>query len=396
MSHIFDALQRSEAERAGREPAGKGSPGFSLATELLETVERERRGVRLVDTVLVDTVPADNELANQARAAQPNSLDQFPSLPVSILPHSRLVSVGEEESLGAEKFRFLAVRLRQMRQSRPLKKVLITSTIPQEGKSTVAANLACTLARRKQHKTLLLEGDLRRPTVAQKFGLGKVPGLSEWLRGESESMNVYRLEALGLWVLPAGSAPENPLELMQSGKLSPLMEQLSAWFDWIVIDSPPVLPLADTSMWARMADGILLVTRRSITEKKQLQRGLEALEPAKLLGALVNSSTDAAHSDYYQRYGAATSSSLNLPVRRSSGCKAGVRRLFQFSIPPTETWKQFANAVASAPRSGAEGVIHEGTTFQSGIALEPARGGTGVDCGSQHIKGGSISPGDLA
>lgn len=313
MSHIFDALQRSEAERAGREPAGKGSPGFSLATELLETVERERRGVRLVDTVLVDTVPADNELANQARAAQPNSLDQFPSLPVSILPHSRLVSVGEEESLGAEKFRFLAVRLRQMRQSRPLKKVLITSTIPQEGKSTVAANLACTLAKRKQHKTLLLEGDLRRPTVAQKFGLGKVPGLSEWLRGESESMNVYRLEALGLWVLPAGSAPENPLELMQSGKLSPLMEQLSAWFDWIVIDSPPVLPLADTSMWARMADGILLVTRRSITEKKQLQRGLEALEPAKLLGALVNSSTDAAHSDYYQRYGAATSSSPESP-----------------------------------------------------------------------------------
>jgi capsular exopolysaccharide synthesis family protein len=316
MSHIFDALQRSEAERAGREPAGKDSPRFSLATELLETVERERRGVRLVDTVLVDAVPADNELANHARAVQPNSLDQFPSLPVSILPHSRLVSVAEEESLGAEKFRFLAVRLRQMRQSRPLKKVLITSTIPQEGKSTVAANLACTLAKRKQHKTLLLEGDLRRPTVAQKFGLGKVPGLSEWLRGESESMNVYRLEALGLWVLPAGSAPENPLELMQSGKLSPLMEQLSAWFDWIVIDSPPVLPLADTSMWARMADGILLVTRRSITEKKQLQRGLEALEPAKLLGALVNSSTDAAHSDYYQRYGAATSSSPESPRKK--------------------------------------------------------------------------------
>jgi capsular exopolysaccharide synthesis family protein len=220
------------------------------------------------------------------------------------------VSVGEEESLGAEKFRFLAVRLRQLRQTRPLKKVLITSTIPQEGKSTVAANLACTLARRKQHKTLLIEGDLRRPTVAQKFGLGRVPGLSEWLRGESETMNIYRLEALGLWVLPAGSAPENPLELMQSGKLSPTMEQLTAWFDWIIIDSPPVLPLADTSIWARLADGILLVTRKGITEKQQLQRGLEALEPAKLLGALVNGSTDAAHSDYYQRYGPAASPTL--------------------------------------------------------------------------------------
>jgi capsular exopolysaccharide synthesis family protein len=164
------------------------------------------------------------------------------------------------------------------------------------------------LARRKQHKTLLLEGDLRRPTVAQKFGMGNVPGLSEWLRGETDSMNIYRLEALGLWVLPAGSAPENPLELMQSGKLSLLMDQLTASFDWIVIDSPPVLPLADTSLWARLADGILLVTRKSVTEKQQLLRGLEALERSKLLGALVNGSTDAAHSDYYQRYGPAVSS----------------------------------------------------------------------------------------
>ena len=89
---------------------------------------------------------------------------------------------------------------------------------------------------------------------------------------------------------------------MQSGKLSPLMEQLEAWFDWIVIDSPPVLPLADTSLWSRLADGILLVTRPGVTQKKQLQRGLAALETKKLLGALVNGSTDMAHSDYYQRY----------------------------------------------------------------------------------------------
>jgi Mrp family chromosome partitioning ATPase len=85
------------------------------------------------------------------------------------------------------------------------------------------------------------------------------------------------------------------------------MDQLTEWFDWIVIDSPPVLPLADTSIWARLADGILLVTRKGITEKDQLQRGLEALERSKLLGGLVNGSTDAAHSDYYQRYGPAAS-----------------------------------------------------------------------------------------
>ena len=128
------------------------------------------------------------------------------------------------------------------------------------------------------------------------------PGLCEWLSGKTENINIYRLESLGLWILPAGSAPQNPLELMQSGKLPSLMEQLESWFDWIVIDSPPVLPLADASIWSRLSDGILLVTRKGITEKQQLQRGIEAIERSKLLGALVNSSSNVAHSDYYQRY----------------------------------------------------------------------------------------------
>ncbi len=303
MSHIFDALQRSEVEQSDESKLSEAT--FSVATQLLEAAERKRRAA------YGSSNNGSNGASAAAAAVAPSeslgAVEAFPSLPVSILTSSRLVSVGEEGSLGAEKFRFLAVRLRQMRQNRPLQKVLITSTIPQEGKSTVAANLACTLARRRPHKTLLIEGDLRRPTVAQRFGLGPVPGLCEWLRGETASKNIYRLEGLGLWILPAGSAPENPLELMQSGKLSQLMTDLTASFDWIVIDSPPILPLADTSIWSRMADGILLVTRKSITEKSQLRRGIEALERGKLLGALVNGSTDAAHSDYYQRYGPATS-----------------------------------------------------------------------------------------
>jgi capsular exopolysaccharide synthesis family protein len=311
MSHIFDALQRSEAEQSGTEsPLAEST--FPVATDLLELAERKRRtkGGSVTDRQMARQELDRRDIDGQEsyRQEPPTVIDQFPSLPVSIPPDSRLVSVGEEESLGAEKFRFLAVRLRHLRQSRPLKKVLITSTIPQEGKSTVAANLACTLAKRKQHKTLLLEGDLRRPAVAAKFGLPTVPGLCEWLRGETESKNIYRLDPLSLWILPAGSAPENPLELMQSGKLPALMEELTAWFDWIVIDSPPVLPLADTSLWVRQTDGILLVTRKGITEKQQLQRGLEALERSKLLGALVNGSTDTVHSDYYLRYGPATSS----------------------------------------------------------------------------------------
>ncbi len=292
MSRIFDALQRAESEGAGA-----GSPTFSLATDLLQAAEQKMRP----SSPMVERPGAPDSI-DTAQPALPEFLEHCPVLPVCITQESRLVALGKEESLGAEKFRFLAVRLRQLRQTRPLKKILITSTIPQEGKSTVAANLACTLARRKQHKTLLLEGDLRRPTVTEKFGLGRIPGLCDWLSGQTESPNICRLESLGLWVLPAGSAPQNPLELMQSGKLPALMDQLQAWFDWIVIDSPPVLPLADASIWSRLSDGILLVTRNGTTEKKQLQRGLEALEKSKLLGALVNSSENAAHSDYYQRY----------------------------------------------------------------------------------------------
>jgi capsular exopolysaccharide synthesis family protein len=334
MSHIFDALQRSESELSGMEASS-----FAVATELLQAAEEKMRvaagndraagnGLELsgfenlgvehpglehpgLDLPSPDR-PSTDRAGSDPHPRFPADLEQCPCLSVAVPADSRLVSIEKEESLGAEKFRFLAVRLRQLRQTRPLKKVLITSTIPQEGKSTVAANLACTLARRRPQKVLLLEGDLRRPTLATRFGLGRVAGLSEWFRSEGTAMNIYRLDGLGLWVMPAGHAPENPLELMQSGKLTPLMEQLTAWFDWIVIDSPPVLPLADTSIWGRLADGIVLVTRPGVTEKQQLQRGLATLEKSKLLGALVNSSHDAAHSDYYQRYGPLASPSRSL------------------------------------------------------------------------------------
>jgi capsular exopolysaccharide synthesis family protein len=228
----------------------------------------------------------------------------FPSLEVHVGPSSRLVYFTEPDGLAAEKFRFLGLRLRQLQQKRPLKKVLITSTVPKEGKSVVAANLACTLARRQQQKTLLVDGDLRKPQLAQQFGLGKVPGLSDWLQQPLGPVtNVYCLESAGLWILPAGSTPKNPLELLQTSALSVLMEQLAARFDWIVIDSLPVLPLADTSVWLRLVDGVLLVARRGTSEKKQLKKGLEALDQSKLLATLINCSTDVAHGYYYYHRG---------------------------------------------------------------------------------------------
>ena len=302
MSRIFEALQRSESERSGVTSAPP-----ALATELLQAVEREASVPAPQDLPANELAPHDfseKEFAENDFAE--GDLRQFQSLPVSLPADSKLICLTAPESLGAEKFRFLGVRLRQLQHSRPLKKLLITSTIPEEGKSTVSANLATILARKQQPKVLLLDGDLRRPSLCKQFGLGKLPGLSEWLLGEPRPIeHIYRLEGPNLWFLPAGRPPENPLELMQSGRLSRLMEQLTAWFDWIIIDSPPVLPLADTSVWGRLADGILLVTREGTTKRRQLQRGLQALEESKVLGAVVNSSASTDHTNYYYRYGPA-------------------------------------------------------------------------------------------
>jgi capsular exopolysaccharide synthesis family protein len=317
MSRIFEALQRSESERSGTPLAPS-----ALATELLRAVEREASDLapkdspanELAGNDFAETEFATNDLADEDFTN--SDLSHFQSLPVSLPPDSKLICLTAQESLAAEKFRFLGVRLRQLQQTRLLKKLLITSTIPEEGKSTVSANLATILARKQQPKILLLDGDLRRPSQSKQFGLSKLPGLSEWLLGEPCPIkHIYRLEGPNLWFLPAGRPPENPLELMQSGRLSKLMEQLTAWFDWIIIDSPPVLPLADTSVWARLADGILLVTREGTTKRRLLQRGLQALEQSKVLGAVVNSSASTDHTNYYTRYGPAATRRAEVPEK---------------------------------------------------------------------------------
>lgn len=320
MSQIFDALQRSEAER------GRETGADSRATEILKRAERETFASRastaqadawttplvseteiaVAEPVVQAEVPIAAVLKTTIAAAPPAERIEGPSqcevLKITPPVESHLVSLPDSESPANEAFHLLGVRLRHMRRQRPLKKVLITSSIPQEGKSMVAANLACTLALRSQQRVLLLEGDVRRPTQSKIFGLPNRPGVCEWLSGERALTNcMYRLEGPGIWMLPAGVSTGNSLELLQSGRAIPLMEQLTDWFDWVVIDSPPILPLADTSVWTNMADGILLVSRQGVTQKKQLKRGLEALGNQKVIGAVLNSAKSVAHTDYYYR-----------------------------------------------------------------------------------------------
>jgi len=224
MSHIFDALQKSAAEQGDFE-----APSAAPASELLEATERRVAAAR-AKTGVPDSRPAAAELdamaamrkavdsaaaevrrepsafGESAAATRPTDpFSQFRPLRVRVPLQSRIVCITEKDSLAAEKFRYLGVRLRHLQQSRPLKKLLITSTISQEGKSTVAANLACALARRTLQKTLLVDGDLRRPTVGRLFDLGKVSGFSDWLQGDcGGGGSIYHLEEAGLFVcLPA-------------------------------------------------------------------------------------------------------------------------------------------------------------------------------------------------
>jgi len=319
MSYIFDALQRSEAERA------KANERRSLAAvELLERAEREaaaQRGSESLEEqsteavtdhqgpllsgdgfglgpIEADSIAITNALQDEQKR---EIFSQFKALDVLPSRHSRLVCIGDNNSPATEAFHLLGVRLRNLRREREFKTLLITSTVPKEGKSVVAANLSCTLGSGARQKVLLLEGDVRLPAQSEIFGLAQVPGLCNYLLGKrSLTASLYHLPKAGIWILPAGESRGDPRELLQSPNLPALMTTLNSLFDWIVIDSPPVLPLVDASIWARLADGILIVARHGTTSKRKLQKGFEALDPNKMIGALLNSSKSSSDSyDYY-------------------------------------------------------------------------------------------------
>ncbi len=294
MSNIFEALQRAETERAG----GSLAKNADSVADLLQVIEQE-----------IERKQSLSELPPPAKPGSPQA-ETFASAKV-LLPapaaDARLVCLTDQGGLAAEKFRVLGLKLRNLRERRKLQRIVVTSTAPEEGKSLVAANLALNQSRSKVLKTLLLDGDLRRPSLSSRFGFDRsLPGLSECLRGERHlSEVVYKLDGSGLWFLPAGRAPENPLDLMQSGRLPELLDRLGEFFDWIVIDTPPVVPVADTTFWMKLADGVLVVIREGVSEKKAVQRALDTFDRAALLGVVVNSCSRSDHTYYYSRYGQA-------------------------------------------------------------------------------------------
>jgi capsular exopolysaccharide synthesis family protein len=308
MSKIFEALQRSIAERNSL-PLSEAP---DIATELLQETEEWQLSVsEKADLPFFDAPASATEPIHETEKTA--SIESCSALIPNPSPESRVVAITEPGGIAAEKFRLLAVRLRNLKQKRELKRVLVTSALPDEGKSVMAMNLACTLARYKQLRVLLVEGDMRRPKIQSNLGLPPMKGLSEWLRSDlpiSEVIYHVNSPGLNLWLLPAGEPISDPVELMQSGRLAAVLDRLTEWFDWIIIDSTPILPVADTGVWARLSQGILMVVREARTEKRQLRKALDALESSTLLGVILNSSSNNEHKSYYTYYGASRTDAI--------------------------------------------------------------------------------------
>jgi receptor protein-tyrosine kinase len=134
------------------------------------------------------------------------------------------------------------------------------------------------------------------------LGIKSLPGIGEWASdNESITKFMYRFDDLQFWILPAGSAPENPVNILQSSRFLDLYKQLSTNFDWIIIDAPPLLPMADVSFWSRQADGLLLVVREGATPKNILKKGIETLDNPKVVGVVLNDAQEV-ESSYYSHY----------------------------------------------------------------------------------------------
>jgi capsular exopolysaccharide synthesis family protein len=191
-----------------------------------------------------------------------------------------------------------------MRRQYQLNSVQVTSSVINEGKSFVAANLAVTLAKYSGSKTLLIEGDLHRPTLASMLGLKDLQGLSEWWSGRNQDLSRFlvRLTGTALWFLPAGKACDRPSEILRSAQLAEAFAQFASRFDWIVVDSTPMLPVIDANLWSRLVDGTLLVVREGVAPLKALKNGLQSLDNPKLIGVVINEASEFDQVDYDGQY----------------------------------------------------------------------------------------------
>jgi protein-tyrosine kinase len=273
-------------------------------SRLYETLRRmEMQHGKSDPSQIASLQPVD--LINSAMA-HPAEMEGTLTAKVVVNVKTRLVALTDPRGLGAEKFRALVTRLEHQRKERELKSLQITSAVSNEGKSLVTGNLAVTIAKHTGARVLVVEGDLHRPTLASLFGLGQLPGIGDWwsAREDKETISryVYRLNEIPLWFLSAGTASDQPSQILQSARFAEAFVRLTGWFDWIVIDSTPMLPIVDANLWSRLVDGTLLVVREGVTPIRALERGVESLDDPKWIGMVLNEASEFDRTNYSDQY----------------------------------------------------------------------------------------------
>jgi capsular exopolysaccharide synthesis family protein len=303
MSRIHEALKRAEQERSAgaNVPAGERPAENAVASSVIDAAHRPASALLQPPAAAVQVAP------EQPEGAVADAI-QFDELWARCSqrrwkPDPNLVVFENSNPFfpGAEQFRTLRSRLYRMREGQPLQTVLISSAIPAEGKTVVSTNLAYALVRQRGCRVLLIDADLRSPRVHTLLGAPGAPGLADYLQSSATEFEVtQRGGEEGFCFIPAGNHVTHPSELISSARMKHFLDRVRPAFDWIIIDSPPALPVADSSVLGGLVDGVLLVVRASSTPSEASLRACKELRDAHILGVVLNTADETSgYNSYY-------------------------------------------------------------------------------------------------
>ena len=234
----------------------------------------------------------------------PEVLDGVASVVCELSPERRLISDDSDLGIAMESFRLLGHRLRRARDRQAFNRLLVTSSVPREGKTVVAVNLAILLARTSP-RVLLIDADMRKPGGDNALGLPFLPGLADCLEGRRELDEVLRrVENFGLWYISAGRALDNPGALVQGHAIRDVLKGAGQRFDWVIVDSPPLNPFADAHYLATCTDRALMVLHAGTTPRELFDAALKSFRGVRIAGVVLNGHAEPNRQSYYSRYAA--------------------------------------------------------------------------------------------
>jgi len=285
MSRIHEALKKAEQERAAAQGGTLPGPGAVPPFDGHTSDNGNGVAIESLDGRTLNGVP----MGSMGQPVDPYNIEarcaQYDWHP----DPSTMLFLNGDNLRGTEEFRTLRTRLYHLREKAPLKKVLITSALPNEGKSFTAANLAQVMVRQHGRRALLIDADLRGPRLHLMLGTQAGPGLTDYLQGVQDEFSIMQRGPLqNLYFIPSGSSIEDPAELVGSERLKLLMQRLEPLFDWIIVDSPPAIAVSDASVLAKACDGVLIVVRSNVTPADAARRAREEFPDEALLGVVLN------------------------------------------------------------------------------------------------------------